>query len=89
MAVRTNTGSDYVAAVQAEILAYMGRRRMSQIELARRCDVGQNAMSRWLNGDRLDLQALTLMAEALDVPVSRILADAEQNVADLVNASSR
>ena len=89
MAVRTDTGSDYVAAVQAEIRAQLARRKISQKQLAERAGVTSNAVTKWLNGDRLDLQTLCLISEVINVSVLSLISDAEDNREDLRSASNR
>jgi transcriptional regulator with XRE-family HTH domain len=70
-------GEDFTAQVAAEIRAEMGRQRMSQEALAARIGISQQSLSRRLLGTYpFNTIELAKAAEALNVPVGRLLSRA-------------
>lgn len=60
-----------------EVHAWMGRRRMSGAELARRLGKPQSSVARRLDGRQtMDLDDLEMIAGALGVNVAELLAEA-------------
>lgn len=73
------TSQTYSERVAAEVRAEMGRQRRSGSWLARALSQSQSAVQRRLQGDTpFDLNELSAVAEALDVPVSMFVSPPEE-----------
>lgn len=69
-------------ATGANIKAEMARRGVTQTGLAARLDITQSALSKRLRGViSLNVDELAAIADALDVPVSTLLAGVETSAA--------
>lgn len=62
---------DIGAAVRAE----MGRQRVTMVELARRTGIARSTLANQINLDTLTVHNLVLIARALDVKASDLIAD--------------
>lgn len=70
-------------AINAELRAILGRRRMTQQQLADATGISQPVVSRIIYRDQasLDTNQLDAVCKALDVPVIDVLAAAERSLA--------
>jgi transcriptional regulator with XRE-family HTH domain len=70
--------TDVIEATAAAVRAEAARQRISGVALAKRLGVSQAWMSRRLGGRQpFDIGELARVAEALDVPLSRLVPDAQ------------
>jgi len=69
---------EYSGPVLTEIKVWMARRRLSQVELAKRMGVGSTWVNKRLNGEvATSVEDLGRFAAALGVPAAEFFVDAE------------
>ena len=67
--------------IPQNIIKYRKENNLTQIELAKKINYSDKAISRWEKGEVLpDVETLQVLAEAFNIPLSQLLQHEEQNI---------